>query len=344
MTKDIAIITTGGTIGSVLGEHSVGVDQGGNAVGQVLRAAASGGERELKTVSAFNLNSESIGPEDWLVLIDHVEGVLADGYNKIVITHGTDTLHYTAAVIAGVFSARRAKICLTGSLHVPEHPRSDAPLSLRAAMAAVSHVEMPDGVFVAFRADERNARALILPALDVKPMAFDDMVLGAAFASQVAQFCPSTGLAMIEADVRPSSEALPPLTRVSAEALRGAMDRVGLVKLHPGLTERFLCDAAQGRDLLIMEPYHSGTGPALPSSGLGAYLRGGAQPHIMISQFPDQALPAPYASTVSLQALGAYVYKALQTHVLYVWAIMLLARGDDPGTLIDRLSPWALTR
>ena len=344
MRKYIAVITTGGTIGSVLGEHSVGVDATGGAIGEAVRRAAEASGHTLRTIAALDLNSESIEPEDWLILIDHVEAALADGCTQIVITHGTDTLHYTAAMIAGVFSNRGARICLTGSFHVPEHPHSDAALSLQAAIAVVRDANVPGGVFVAFREDITNERAVIYPAVAIKPMGFDERVFRGVFNACTATFTPSSGL-QLHAPIGPvAGMGLPDLGPVTAEQIRDAAARVAVVPLHPGMTMAFLADAGRGRDILILEPYHSGTGPGAPRGGLGAYLRSQPDVDLIVSQFPDRYLDAPYASTRQLQALGAHVVKELQTHTLYVWAVMQLARGDTSEAVLNGFSPWMLTR
>ena len=45
--------------------------------------------------------SENMAPEDWLVLAGVIKKMLDDNeIQGIIITHGTDTLHYTSAALS----------------------------------------------------------------------------------------------------------------------------------------------------------------------------------------------------------------------------------------------------
>ncbi len=66
----------------------------------------------------------------------------------VVITHGTDTLAYSAAALSFMLRAPKGPVVLTGSQLPLEHPLSDAPSNLVEAVETARTA--PPGVYVVF--------------------------------------------------------------------------------------------------------------------------------------------------------------------------------------------------
>ena len=113
------------------------------AEGTLGRAIAfSGGE-------VGRILSEEITPEDWTRLIAEVDEQLRHGSAAgLVVTHGTDTLAYTAALLFWLFPQPAVPIVLAAALQPAGRPGSDAIPTLRAAIQAAAEKE--PGVYVAF--------------------------------------------------------------------------------------------------------------------------------------------------------------------------------------------------
>ena len=68
----------------------------------------------VTTVQPFNLDSTNIGPKHWIELECIIENNY-DSYDGFVITHGTDTMAYTAAALSYLIQNSAKPIVLTGS-------------------------------------------------------------------------------------------------------------------------------------------------------------------------------------------------------------------------------------
>ena len=100
---------------------------------------------ELQAINYFtNSNvikdSSQLNPADWIELIEQINLLMLQGYSRIIIIHGTDTLAYTAAFLAQYFTTNAVQLVLTGSqfpLLSPDgsqlRANSDALANLRLA-------------------------------------------------------------------------------------------------------------------------------------------------------------------------------------------------------------------
>ena len=107
----------------------------------------------------FRMDSSNIQPEEWVRLARAVDEASreADG---VVITHGTDTMGYTAAALSYMLAGLRKPVILTGSQLPMGVPLSDAETNLSCALEAAC-AGVP-GVYVCFN------RKLILGTRAVK--------------------------------------------------------------------------------------------------------------------------------------------------------------------------------
>ena len=93
--------------------------------------------------------SEEITPTDWAHLAAGIDDLLRRGGSSgIVITHGTDTLAYTASLVYWLFARPPVPIVLAASLQPRGRPGSDAIPTLRRAIQTAA--EMEPGVYVVF--------------------------------------------------------------------------------------------------------------------------------------------------------------------------------------------------
>lgn len=127
------LIHTGGTIGMRPTPAGLAPAPG------LLEAAVNGRAR----ITAFDplLDSAAIGHADWNRLLDLIAG--APG--PVVITHGTDTMTYTAAALSQALAGREAPVILCGAM-APLGTGGDAEGNLDLALAA----RPGPGVWLAF--------------------------------------------------------------------------------------------------------------------------------------------------------------------------------------------------
>jgi aspartyl-tRNA(Asn)/glutamyl-tRNA(Gln) amidotransferase subunit B len=93
--------------------------------------------------------SEEITPGDWARLAVDLEERLRKGRaSGVVVTHGTDTLAYTASLVYWLFPRPPVPIVLAASLQPAGREGSDAASALRMALATAA--EAGPGVYVVF--------------------------------------------------------------------------------------------------------------------------------------------------------------------------------------------------
>ncbi len=145
----IALISTGGTIASKIDYRTGGV-----------RAALSASELyasvpELAAIAsidpevAMNEYSENLRPEHWTAIAEKVvEKIKTNSYAGVVISHGTDTMHYTAAALSFALQGLPVPVVLVGAQRSSDRPSSDAALNLLGATTFAANAPVA-GVFIA---------------------------------------------------------------------------------------------------------------------------------------------------------------------------------------------------
>ena len=114
MKKKVLILGFGGTIGMVPDE--TGVLRPAKSIDEMLEIVPSLTEMaDIQVIQLINLDSTNLNPKHWGILIDAIQEN-HDAYDGIVVTHGTDTMAYTACAISLAFGRGLKKpIVFTGS-------------------------------------------------------------------------------------------------------------------------------------------------------------------------------------------------------------------------------------
>jgi len=153
--KHILLLTTGGTIASLPGGEGL-EPQRANVMERELEQLRIHYRITVKDVMC--LDSSNIRPEEWQQLAQQIYD-LRQGFDGIVISHGTDTMAYTASAVTFMLPNIDLPVVFTGSQLPLADILSDGPDNLRTAfaMAASGH----PGVFLAFdRKVMRGCRAV----------------------------------------------------------------------------------------------------------------------------------------------------------------------------------------
>lgn len=131
----LGLVVTGGTIASKLDASTGGVSALTDAA-EFARAYPSLFSMvhapEIKM--PFMKLSENMNSDDWLSIAKAIEPFLEDNSVRgVLVTHGTDFLHYTAAALSFFFPKLNKPIVLTYSQRSIDRASSDADLNLRCA-------------------------------------------------------------------------------------------------------------------------------------------------------------------------------------------------------------------
>ncbi len=164
LMKKILLLTTGGTIASRPGLGGLAPEESPPELMHTVMDLRR--HYEIDCRSILSLDSSNIQAEEWQLIARNVYDALP-AYDGIVITHGTDTMAYTASMLAFMLQNLEKPVVLTGSQLPISSPLSDAPTNMATAFAAVQ--EGVAGVSVAFDHKILNG----CRAVKVRTMGFD---------------------------------------------------------------------------------------------------------------------------------------------------------------------------
>ena len=145
----VHLIHTGGTIASKV-DYSTGAVTARFEPSELLQAVPElRSIARIRAVKLGNMWSDDIRPRHWNRMLKATEEAFAEGAVGVVITHGTDTLHLSAAAMSYGWSGSGGRppgrIVLTGSQRSPDRGSSDAPENLISAVYWAANGPEPTG-------------------------------------------------------------------------------------------------------------------------------------------------------------------------------------------------------
>jgi len=243
MKKKILLIGTGGTIASEMGVNGLTPEL---TTQQLLRYIPDISEIcQVDCVQLFSLDSTNIQPKHW-VRVAHAIREHYAAYDGFVISHGTDTMAYTAAALSYLVQGSPKPIVLTGAQKPIGFETTDSKQNLRDAFTvAVSDMA---GVMLVF-----NGKVILgTRARKTRSKSFE------AFSSINYPFLGMVQDGKLLCYIRPESRQEPLF-------YDGVNSRVALMKLIPGAN----CDVAEylleHNDALIIESFGVGGLPVYKS-------------------------------------------------------------------------------
>jgi len=124
----------------------------------------------LETKSLIQKFSENIEPNDWVTIANEIVNIIENSEPVgIVITHGTDTLQYTAAALAFMLKNLDRPIILTGAQRSSDRPSSDAAVNLIGAVNAAANTDIAE-VIVCMHASSNDDAVFLHRGTRVRKM------------------------------------------------------------------------------------------------------------------------------------------------------------------------------
>ena len=144
--KNILLIATGGTIASRPTQNGLAPQLCAEDILGCVPALAA--LCRIDALQLMNIDSTNMSPDNWLRIAACVRERYA-GYDGFVITHGTDTMAYTASALSYLIQDSSKPIVLTGSQKSIYDPETDARRNLFDAVLAAQDDAL-HGVLVVF--------------------------------------------------------------------------------------------------------------------------------------------------------------------------------------------------
>ena len=153
----ILVIFTGGTIGCQAGDEYISLD--GEKPYKLIEMYREkyGENAEFSTVVPYTILSENMDCKVYFKLAEAVKSHLDSGYDGIIVTHGSDTLQYSAAMLSYVLGSDTVPVMLVASNYVLEDERANGLVNFACAVEFIKG-GFGRGVFVPYANPGENCR------------------------------------------------------------------------------------------------------------------------------------------------------------------------------------------
>ena len=235
--KRILLIATGGTISAAATESGLVPRLGTSELLSYIPETTD--FCEIDTIQPLSIDSTNIQPEDWCELAGLIK-VRYDSYDGFVITHGTDTMAYGAALLSYLIQNPDKPIVFTGAQRPINLDITDGRMNLRDAVTYAAKGK--PGVFIVF-----NGKVILgTRARKTKSKSYD------AFESINYPFA-----ALIDGK-RITQFYNPPVSSAQVQFYTDIFPHIFLLKLSPGMEPDVLDYISDKYEAIVIESYGTG--------------------------------------------------------------------------------------
>ncbi|HIE23464.1 MAG TPA: Glu-tRNA(Gln) amidotransferase subunit GatD [Candidatus Korarchaeota archaeon] len=130
----VPLIVTGGTITSKV-DYATGAVKPYERPEELLDLIPEISEiANLSYIPLMSIFSENMTPQHWIRIAKEVEKEINSGSEGVIIAHGTDTMHFTAAALSFLLEGLFKPVILVGAQRSIDRPSTDAVLNLLSAV------------------------------------------------------------------------------------------------------------------------------------------------------------------------------------------------------------------
>ncbi len=339
--KHILVVFTGGTIGSTASAGTINTC-GASAYKLIElfeQQACYQQHIRFTTCQPLQILSENLAPVVWQTVIAAIENERPERFDGIIITHGTDTLAYTAAALSFYYNALNIPLLLVSS----DYPLDDARANgLSNFICAVEFIlqNIRAGVFVPYR-----NQGQITQVHQGSRLACSLQLTGDFFSVQGHSFMQFDNRTFTR--IKSSSEPIPGKksgegwvtgnTQTKIPHLEADFSaRILMIKPYPGLNyDSFNLDHV---DAVLHDLYHSGSACASTDWGdhysLSAFIARCEKQAIKVYLAPAIQSIDAYQSTKVLIEQGATMIWNMSIEAAYVKLMLAYGNFKDEGQIL----------
>src|SRR3989338_9079941 len=137
----VSILSTGGTISSKVDYRTGGVYADYTAEDFVQMCPELQSLANLKTQKVMSVMSEDMLPDDWKILAKMIYDELQTDVSGVVVTMGTDTLHFAVAAMSFLLGKINKPVVFTASQRSIDRGSTDAFMNLICAVKAAAQFD-----------------------------------------------------------------------------------------------------------------------------------------------------------------------------------------------------------
>ncbi|MGC9099074.1 MAG: Glu-tRNA(Gln) amidotransferase subunit GatD [Candidatus Micrarchaeia archaeon] len=157
---NIELIYTGGTIGSKIDYESGGVYMLTKPEELLSEVPELSEIANLEVNNLMSIASEDMTYIEWQKIAKAVAEALKKN-SGVVITHGTDTMHYTSAALSFMLNGLNAPVVITGSQRSSDRGSSDAFMNLICSVRAAARSNIAEVMICMHESSSDNYCSLI---------------------------------------------------------------------------------------------------------------------------------------------------------------------------------------
>ena len=151
---NIRIIFTGGTIGSAEKDNIISTDsKAAYTLLEKYRKEYDAADVSFETSEPLRMLSENLSASEINLIIKSVREAITEDTDGIIVTHGTDTIQYTAAALSLILDSINIPVMLVSSAYPLDDERQNGTDNFAAAVEFIKE-KAGCGVFVPYRNKE----------------------------------------------------------------------------------------------------------------------------------------------------------------------------------------------
>ncbi len=336
--KNILLVFTGGTIGSTVTDGTINTS--GTSPFKLIQQFQAHYKNHqsinFNTIRPIEILSENLAPCVWETIIAAIEAEQPERYDGIIITHGTDTLSFTASALSFYFHAVKIPMLLVSSDYPLDDQRANG---LENFICAVEFIlqEKHAGVFVPYRNQQQSTQvhsgARLASSLQLSGDFFS--VQGKSYLQfENHRFSPLHAESTEANDTAIKKAANSPPLKANFSG------RILMIKPYPGLDyHNFNLEQV---DAVLHDLYHSGTACASRQWGknhcLPEFIKRCSERGIKVYLAPAIKSANAYQSTRMLIEHGAEMIWNMSIESAYVKLALAYGNFDDKQQIMDFLN------